>query len=108
MNVLINVLINVSYSICSTAFPEDDITAALENVFSFDSYDDQVKELIVNTFVQHGFPMDTSFMSRKGFCPRLICCLLLFVINCFDALVSFTVKKEKEIGEPISITMREG
>lgn len=46
------------------AFPNDSFEEAMENIFSFDMYDTQVREHVVQVFLKHGFPVNLAFTQK--------------------------------------------
>lgn len=45
-------------------FPHDSMQDVLENVFSFDRYDEQIQTHILQVFKKHRFPVSTLFSAR--------------------------------------------
>ena len=42
---------------CSQLYPEEGISRILQNVFDFDQYEREVKDLLIRTLQKHGIPV---------------------------------------------------
>ena len=45
------------YTYILNRFPQDPLAVVLENVFAFDAYDAQMREVLYDVFLRHGIPL---------------------------------------------------
>ena len=50
----------------SERFPEEGLANTIRNVFDFDAYDDDSKNLIIKTLTRHGIPLNSNLTVSLG------------------------------------------